>query len=441
MRFEVPGRERRKKPNAIELFAGVGGFRYGMREHWDVIWSNQWEPSTKRQHASDVYVNQFGEAGHICQNINEVLQRIREEETFIPPHDLLVGGFPCQDYSVARVLSQAAGLVGKKGVLWWSIHEILSRYQPRFVLLENVDRLLKSPATQRGRDFAIILSSLSQLGYRVEWRVVNAAEYGFPQRRRRVFIVAEQSDEKYVNPNETILSDGVFGRALPVAATHPKSSNSPLIESFSLDSQLDMVSDNFGKGLKISPFRRAGVMGNHQVHTMDVDSSFDGPWETLAAILQRHEDVDETFFVPAEQLSDWSYLKGAKNEKRIHRNSGTEYTYSEGAIAFPDSLDKASRTILTGEGGPSPSRFKHIIETPDGRFRRLTPLEMERLNGFPDNWTEGITNGRRAFLMGNALVVGIVERISSELRARYDSAETVPTHTRNSEPIVSTLPS
>ena len=411
----LSGSKRTSKPRAIELFAGVGGFRLGLGEEWDVVWSNQWEPSTKRQHASDVYVDHFGEAGHVCQDIEGVLQRVKDEETVIPPHDLLVGGFPCQDYSVARVLSQASGLIGKKGVLWWSIHKLLSRYLPRFVLLENVDRLLKSPATQRGRDFAIILASLAQLGYRVEWRVVNAADYGFPQRRRRVFIVGEQVYGSPVDPMRFILNDGILARSLPVTASKTNKTGDQSIHWFDLDNRPDVVSERFGRSLKVSPFRRAGVMQMGKVHTLDVDSSFTGQRMTLGDILQPHTEVDEAFLIPASQLERWSYLKGSKNEPRTHRGSGTEYVYSEGAIAFPDPLDRPSRTILTGEGGPSPSRFKHVIETPDGRLRRLTPVEMEKLNGFPEDWTEGITDGRRAFLMGNALVVGIVAMIGAVL--------------------------
>ena len=432
----MPSREGRVRPRAIELFAGVGGFRLGLGEQWDVVWSNQWEPSTKRQHASDLYVSHFGDDGHVCQDIDEVLQRVRAEEIAIPAHDLLVGGFPCQDYSVARVLSQAAGLAGKKGVLWWSIHELLSRYQPRFVLLENVDRLLKSPANQRGRDFAIILASLAQLGYRVQWRVINAADYGFPQRRRRVFIVGERTEEPLDDPIGSILKDGVLARALPVIDTNSGRSRDYSIQRFTLNTRLDVVSETFGCGLKVSPFKRAGVMQGSQVHTLDVDASFDGPRINLGDILQPHDEVDETFLIPDSQLSNWSYLKGAKKEPRTHRGSGTEYIYSEGSIAFPDSLDKPSRTILTGEGGPSPSRFKHVIETPDGRLRRLTPVETERLNGFPDGWTEGIPDGRRAFVMGNALVVDIVAKIGAVLQDEVKNSRPSSSLAEKPEPAI-----
>jgi DNA (cytosine-5)-methyltransferase 1 len=84
-------------------------------------------------------------------------------------------------------------------------------------------------------------------------------------------------------------------------------------------------------------------------------------------------------------------------------------------MIFPDALDKPSRTIITGEGGSSPSRFKHVIETKDGKKRRLTPIELERLNMFPDNHTEGVSDVRRAFFMGNALVVGIIEKLGKSL--------------------------
>ena len=195
----------------MELFAGVGGFRLGLQPAgWSVIWSNQWEPSTKTQHASDCYVAHFGARGHSNEDISRILDRVERSECFLPEHDLLVGGFPCQDYSVARTLNQAAGLVGKKGVLWWEIYRLLSVRQPRFIFLENVDRLLKSPAYQRGRDFAVMLACLAGLGYTVEWRVVNAADYGFPQRRRRVFIVGEHTASRVSDPKSMLQSDGIL---------------------------------------------------------------------------------------------------------------------------------------------------------------------------------------------------------------------------------------
>jgi DNA (cytosine-5)-methyltransferase 1 len=349
----------------------------------------------------------------------------------VPDVDLVVGGFPCQDYSVAKTLRQAHGIVGKKGVLWWEIHRLLrlkleQRRPVKWLFLENVDRLIKSPTGQRGRDFAVMLASLADLGYEVEWRVVNAADYGFPQKRRRVFIVGRlgRSDG---SPYDQLVKTGVLARALPLRETEPFDWT-PL----SLDRDVKVVSDTFNVGPRKTPFGNAGVMrisGSDRgaaVWTTDVKASYLGNRETLADVLEPAEDVPAQFFVEGEDLEKWRYLKGAKSITRISRATGHEYTYDEGPIPFPDRIDTPSRTILTGEGGATPSRFKHLIQTPDGRFRRLTPRELERLNGFPGDWTAGMSDGKRAFMMGNALVVGLVERIAHELIKDVASAEVAP---------------
>lgn len=402
---------------AVELFAGVGGFRLGLREAgWSVVWSNQWEPSTKSQHASDCYVAHFGPDGHTNEDIALVLDGVAQGQCALPEHDLLVGGFPCQDYSVARTLNQAAGLVGKKGVLWWEIYRLLRLRQPRFILLENVDRLLKSPAYQRGRDFAVMLACLAELGYTVEWRVVNAADYGFPQRRRRVFIVGEHTANRIREPMAMLESEGILAAALPALRCWSQTMEAGP-DSFELTRKLDTVSATFGLGTKVSRFKNAGLMQDLRVWTTDLRPVYSGDRQTLGDILQDDEDVDPSFFISQEAIETWHYLKGAKAEPRTH-SSGFTYNWSEGAIAFPDSLDKPSRTVLTGEGGSGPSRFKHVIETKSGRLRRLTPVELERLNGFPDDWTAGVPDNRRAFLMGNALVVGLIERIAQPIAER-----------------------
>jgi DNA (cytosine-5)-methyltransferase 1 len=404
----------------VELFAGVGGFRLGLEASgWETVWSNQWEPATRTQHASDCYVAHFGPEGHVNEDVTVVLDEVEAgQREPIPDHDLLVGGFPCQDYSVAKTLSQAAGIEGRKGVLWWSIYRILEAKRPRLVFLENVDRLLKSPADQRGRDFAIMLACMSDLGYMVEWRVVNAADYGFPQRRRRVFIVAhliEGAEPVWRGATNWLESAGVLARALPVVATPDDvlPIDAPDVE---LRGHPAQITQEFGWGRSASPFNGAGVMWDRKVWTKKVTPTFVGDFKTLADVLLPDEEVAKEFFVPRIQLSRWKYMKGAKSEARTASNGHT-YFYSEGAIAFPDPLDQPSRTILTGEGGRTPSRFKHIIKSPSGRYRRLHPVELERLNGFPDGWTDtGMPDGRRAFMMGNALVVGLVEKVGAVLK-------------------------
>jgi DNA (cytosine-5-)-methyltransferase len=396
----------------IELFAGVGGFRIGLErasKRFKTVWNNQWEPSTKRQDASIIYCKRFGAAGHSNEDISTV------DVKDIPDADMLVGGFPCQDYSVATTLKHSGGIEGKKGVLWWQIHRILRDHPnpPKLLMLENVDRLLGSPASQRGRDFAIILASLADLGYTVEWRIINAADYGMPQRRRRTYLFAFKEDtifdKLFFDSKDWIMKDGVMVNAFPILE------ESFSISSFEIIGDLKEVSETFNKDKSLSPFKNAGVMRNRQVATMQVTPSYEGHHISLGEILLDEAFIPDEFFIPVEEVSKWEYAKGGKSEIRINKTTGFQYRYSEGAMAFPDSTDKPSRTIITGEGGTAPSRFKHVILTPSGRLRRLVPIELERLNMFPDDHTVETSNLRRAFLMGNALVTGIVERIGIQI--------------------------
>jgi DNA (cytosine-5)-methyltransferase 1 len=403
----------------IELFAGVGGFRAALEPlGWKTVWANQWEPATKAQHAADCYRRHWPDNTLSNEDINAVVDRLDADPGAVPDHDLLVGGFPCQDYSVAKTLNQAQGIDGKKGVLWWAIYRILEAKGPRLLFLENVDRLLKSPATQRGRDFAIILACLSDLGYMVEWRVVNAAEYGFPQRRRRVFLIARKvSEPAWKSPGAWIYQEGVLASALPVWPEDDVTISIPGISQpdIELVGHPAQITQEFGWSNRQTPFQSAGVMWDRHVWTRSVAPRFDGKQGTLGDVLVPNDDVDEALFIPEGQLDQWKYLKGPKREERTAAN-GHRYFYSEGGIAFPDRTDLPSRTILTGEGGTSPSRFKHVVRAKNGRYRRLTPLELERLNGFADGWTEGMSDGRRAFMMGNALVIGLVASAGSNLR-------------------------
>lgn len=413
-----------------ELFAGVGGFRLALDGYesqdnlqfnrepagpFRTVWANQWEPpgTEGRQFAARCYQERFGRDELVVEDINKVLDQYEAGEVEIPDVQMLVGGFPCQDYSVAKTLSNARGIEGKKGVLWWDIERFLSLKRPKYVLLENVDRLLKSPASQRGRDFAIMLSCLCALGYSVEWRVVNSAEYGFPQRRKRVYIYAEQVEKTW--DMEERARDGVLANALPIEGPAD-------LCSISIPEDPYEASQEFGKGLKISPFKTAGICQGYEAITWEARATFDGEPLVLGDVLVNEENVPASFYIPEEQLERWTYLKGSKREPRVDKKTGHEYFYSEGAMAFPDPLDRPSRTILTGEGGSSPSRFKHVIETEGGRMRRLVPDELDQLQGFPKGWTDtGMTDGNRAFCMGNALVVGIPHLIGREIAARQQN--------------------
>lgn len=379
-----------------ELFAGVGGFRVGLErsdDTWETVWANQWEPSRKRQDAFECYCSHFG--GHKDIYVNEDIGTIDKSE--IPDHNLLVGGFPCQDYSVAA--TGAKGIEGKKGVLWWQIYDVLEQKKPAFVLLENVDRLLKSPASQRGRDFGIILASFWKFGYSVEWRVVNAADYGFVQRRRRIFIFAYRNDTDFGKSQASkdamaILNhEGFFANTFPMQ--EQENIHTGQLQS---DNLLD-ITEKFAFA-----FETAGYMTDGHIVTAKAVPVYSGKRMVLRDIMDH--GVDEKYFL-GENLAQWEYLKGAKHEERTAKN-GHKYFYSEGPIAFPDPTDKPARTMLTSES--SVNRSTHVVADLDnGKYRLLTPDEADQIQGFPKGWTNtGMSERFRYFCMGNALVTGVV---------------------------------
>lgn len=458
------------KKTVCELFAGVGGFRCGLNaiktlddikkpEKWDTVWFSQWEPAERTtQYAHDCYVYHFGTC--LDKNGEDTTNWNIEEvdKNTLPDFNLLVGGFPCQDYSVASSLATSKGLEGKKGILWWSIRETLEAKNPPFVLLENVDRLIKSPAKQRGRDFGIILACFRDEGYTVEWRVINAADYGFQQRRRRTFIFAYKNDTayakhlkehvKYAGINdiennrqgmaEWIYKEGFFAKSFPVDEFDSKK-----IQVEELPIRLGDLSEHFKFG-----FENSGVMIDGIIYTIKTVPDYEGTQITLGDIVETG-DVEEKYFIPDERLyytnpnvthSDesherlpkedrqtWQYLKGAKKLPRKAAN-GHEYIFSEGAISMIDSYDKPARTMLTSEG--SFSRTTHIVkDKKTGRIRLLTPMEAERIQGFPTNHTKyclvkgevvEMPVNKRRFMMGNALVVNLVEQMEKQISQIFE---------------------
>ena len=455
----------------VELFAGVGGFRLGLEGpvgskneiDFNVVWSNQWEPSTVKQHAAIIYAKQW----NLVQSLDDVDVYYGEDDLFvnkdiskinpkdIPQHDLLCGGFPCQDYSVAKTM----GNEGKKEA-WWEIYRILKEKRPGILMLENVDRLLKSPSSQRGRDFAVLLASLSELDYIVEWRVINAADYGMPQRRRRVFILAygpgtpqyEALSSLDICVPNWMEKEGVHAKAFPI---QPLGVRTPAPNPIKKTENADVadVSEEFNKGAipsSRSPFKNSGIMIGNNYYTCDTKPKYNGTRTNLSDVLLNPKEVPNEYVLEPDSVlknKGWKYLKGAKDEPR-KGTEGFTYRYREGGMKFPDPLDRPSRTIITGEGGSGPSRFKHVVKFKPTRkmietfhldsrecdlirdqvglgnsewLRRLTPIELERLNMFPDNHTIDATDGKRAF-PGNAVVVGIIKKLGKsliEFNSRY----------------------
>lgn len=407
-----------KNIRVVELFAGVGGFRVGLercsKDVFRTVWANQWEPGQKGQWAYKCYAQRFGKDAH-C--VNEDIASVLDQ---VPEHDLLVGGFPCQDYSVAS--TGAKGIEGKKGVLWWSIDKAIELRRPSYVLLENVDRLLKSPAKQRGRDFGIILKCLHDKGYAVEWRVINAADYGNVQRRRRTFIFAcKDTTRQYQRLGDHLLGvggsawlkrEGFFASAFPVrdGEIDPKKHTSADLGEYK---DLVEMTEHFK-----AAFYSGGVMFNGKIWSEELTPAWLDPaagrtGKVLDDVVSR-EAVDERFFLTEKEMPRWVEMKGAKKIDRVSK-SGFQYRFSEGAIAFPDPLDRPARTMLTSEG--TTNRSTHIVaDRLTGRCRKLTPEECEQINGFDPGWTDtGMPERQRYFIMGNALVVPLIERMGQRL--------------------------
>ncbi len=395
------------KKTMCELFAGVGGFSVGLDRlgsGWETAWFSQWEPGAKTQWAHDCYVSHFGEREDLKGEIHTGDDISTVDKSAIPDLSLLGGGFPCQDYSVAHTLASSKGIEGKKGVLWWQIRETIIAKQPPFCLFENVDRLLKSPAKQRGRDFGVMLACLAQEGYSVEWRVVNAALYGAAQRRRRVFIFCYRNDTKYgqemasKTADEIIVEEGFMVKAFPIESC-------AAIQETVLPEDIVETSDSFAFS-----FENAGYMTKGHVFTAKIGEAEEAPI-LLGEILQKN--VDEKYYITSDKLEKWTYLKGAKKIPRKAAN-GHEYVFSEGPVAFPDPWDRPGRTMLTSES--TLNRSTHVVTDPGtGRLRLLTPVEAERLQSFPDDWTDTMPDRMRYFCMGNALVTQMITRMGSVL--------------------------
>ena len=398
----------------VELFAGVGGFRCGLNHvelkndkviengNWKFVWANQWEPATKTQEAFECYTKRFGDKD--ASNVD--IFKVNKKE--IPNHTLLVGGFPCQDYSVAKTLSSSKGIEGKKGVLWWAIADVLKTKKPPFVLLENVDRLLLSPASQRGRDFGIILRSLLDNGYAVQWRIINAGEYGLPQKRRRVYIFAYHKSTNYFKYLEKInMKDIIFSKKFPIKDIEIEYNMANISKSTYKD--LVDISDNFK-----TQFYNSGVMCNGKIYTVKVESDCNEIYPLKK--IRENTKIDDKYFLTNDKIKKFEYLKGNKKIPRIKPN-GEQYFYTEGSMPFPDNLEAPARTMLTSESGIS--RTTHVIEDKQTKkMRLLTPKECERINQFPDNWTNtGMTDKKRYFMMGNALVVGIIKKLGTEIES------------------------
>ena len=434
------------KLKVFSMFDGVGGFIVGLDEankklnknFFQVTDTNQFEPSRKAQDAFEVGVYNYPKINHSNEDIMQVSSEYFDEMK-ANGVNMIVGGFPCQDYSVARSKKHEMGIEGKKGVLFWEIIRAVNHIKPEYLILENVDRLLKSPSKQRGRDFAIMLGAFNQLGYTVEWRVINAADYGAPQRRRRVFFFIYKNNSAFAKKHgikdlslesfeSYIYKKGLFAKQFPVENSANK--NRVYTEKLSeLDAHSEEyivdISNNFtGK------VWNTGLMKNGIYYTIDTTPVFEKAM-TLGEVVQKakeyyveehgeeayQEYIQKYVIQDEDKIKKFQYLRGPKKIERTTED-GYTYIFSEGGMSETDDLSLPGRTMLTSEG--SVNRSTHFLKE-GNQFRLLTPNEAELLQCFPCDWkkykkqsdgTVSEVNDRmRYFFMGNALVTSIVERI------------------------------
>ena len=434
------------KLKVFSMFDGVGGFIVGLDEankklnknFFQVTDTNQFEPSRKAQDAFEVGVYNYPKINHSNEDIMQVSSE-HFDEMKANGVNMIVGGFPCQDYSVARSKKHEMGIEGKKGVLFWEIIRAVNHIKPEYLILENVDRLLKSPSKQRGRDFAIMLGAFNQLGYTVEWRVINAADYGAPQRRRRVFFFIYKNNSAFAKKHgikdlslesfeSYIYKKGLFAKQFPVENSANK--NRVYTEKLSkLDAHSEEyivdISNNFtGK------VWNTGLMKDGIYYTIDTTPVFEKAM-TLGEVVQKakeyyveehgeeaYQEYLQNYVIQDEdKIKKFQYLRGPKKIERT-TEEGFTYIFSEGGMSETDDLSLPGRTMLTSEG--SVNRSTHFLKE-GNQFRLLTPNEAELLQCFPCDWTKykkqsdgtvsEVNDRMRYFFMGNALVTSIVERI------------------------------
>ncbi len=395
-----------KELRVVELFAGVGGFRLALdqanqafgEDIFRTVWANQWEPDKRTQHAATIYRTHWDDGSLVNDDINKA-------QDLVPDFDLLVGGFPCQDFSIAS--TNAKGMAGKKGVLWWNINHIVQAHNPSFILLENVDRLLLSPSKQKGRDFGVMLRCLHKAGYHVEWRVINAAEWGFQQKRRRTFIFATNMNVTTLANEANIagLQNGFFNSVFPVNYLGDGEQTNVGEQAYNI---LADVSDKFE-----FRFQNSGLMDKTgSVFTIKTTPSEPHPAIPLKKLLQSVKDISSPLYLTDYQDQRFQTMRNGKKVLRT-RSDGSTWWYSEGRMAYPDPVDKPARTMLTSE--TAVNRMTHVVIDPKTKKKRvLTPTEAERIQGFPDGWTnvDGIPRKFPYFAMGNALVVPVVEKLA-----------------------------
>lgn len=383
----------------IELFAGIGGFRYGLEKvgqfqqkmeqsrgsgdiegiegkpQFTCVYANEWD-----KYACQIYRKNFGN-----KELHEGDIRTIPAES-IPNHDLLVGGFPCQAFSIA---GKRKGFGDTCGTLFFEICRIVEEKKPNLLLLENVKGLLNHDG---GNTFRIILNSLSELGYDCEWEVLNSKNFGVPQNRERVFIV------------------GHF-RGTSGGKVFPIGEGSKEVNEL-CGQQTGAITARRGSAKSDGDYI---VEGNRKTQELEyigaVMSEQNQKWLNDGKELSRN-------FPQGQRVYSKNGIAStiARNAGGLGGKTGLYMINSKGKTHQQDLLQDSngvSRSILAGTHGSTPHLLKTIM--PNNKIRRLTPIECERLQGFPDGWTEGVSDTQRYKCLGNAVTTNVITEIGKKI--------------------------
>ena len=367
---------------AVELFAGIGGFRLGLTNaNIETIWAND-----INELSYQVYESNFGKDSLVLGDINKI------PISDIPNHHILTAGFPCQPFSPAGKKLGVRDCV--RGTLFERIVEIIDKKQPKYFFLENVKRLL---TMENGYHFRVILNALSELDYFIEWRIISPISFGIPQNRDRIFIFGTKLNSVHIN-SQLLQNTSVF-------LTQPDLTDLENIEEL-LEKDMMPIVENKGKNYNW------GIAYKNKMLTLNLSTLPDiKPRQKLKDILQDDSIVDPQFDFTSDTL------ERIKKSKAVHRYChGVELLYNQ------DGGARLGYTIFGINGiastlTASTSRHYERYKVAD-KYRRLTNIEYARLMGFPDDWCRIARIYDQYALFGNAIVPACVEWVCQRIGKR-----------------------
>jgi len=412
---------------AISLFSGIGGFELAMqRAGIEVIGSCEIDKKARQ-----LLQARFPLSNHY-ENVTELTGEQLKKDGFDGANGIITAGFPCQDLSVAGLRK---GLAGKRSGLFWEIIRIIDETHPKFVILENVPGLLSS---QQGRDMGIVITALVDRGYGVCWRVLDSQNFGVPQRRRRVFIVASLGDHR--GPVQILFEPESLPRNLEQSRSKRKkvtdrTETSSAETSESIDHVLfeaTRIGDpRFYKNISPTMAARWGTGGNNvPLLAFPMHGGMIGRKLENGPSGSGFKDANEPSFTltSSSHAVHGVVVAQKQSHSQYKMDQKTSTLTSHEAKQFSDLVIEQEINSFTGSsfgqykkgvgtlranGGDLGGGSENLVTT--NSVRRLTPVECERLQGFPDGWTAGQPDSARYKQLGNAVTVPVVEWIINRM--------------------------